>query len=315
MNRKLILLVFLCIFALLMSACGGKNGGDVMADAVVTTELALKYSGRLSRDMNGMMVVTDDNRVLVDRRTGYSWFDGAKEWTDIVAVSVGYNSAFGLKIDGTVVGAWSLAAENTDLSAFVNVKQISANNRCVYGLKADGMVVSAGSGALDLSSWSNVKQLSAGGDSTQIVIALKNDGTVLVSGVDEVMSAAAWTDIVQVSAGRLHVAGVKKDGTVVVAGRALGDSHVGEFNVGTWRDIVYVSADNQTTVGLKKDGTVVMTGRNKVESSAEWVNVMCVDQGSNSLIGVDKDGKILIPGNRPDWTLSGQGTIESSVSE
>lgn len=308
MIRKVLSIVLVLTFVLELSACGNKNNTVATSEErmVVSTELAMEYSKLISKDMNCTMVVKNDGTVLVDRRSGYSWFDEAKEWSDIKEVSVGYNSAFGLKNDGTVVGAWSLGAKNTDLSAFTDIKQISANNRCVYGLKNDGTVVSAGSGAVDLSAWSDVKQLSAGGDSEQIIIALRNDGTVLVLGYEEVMPAAEWTDIVQVSAGRLHVAGLKRDGTVVVVGKTLNDTNVGEFNVGTWRNIVYVSADNQTTIGIKKDGTIVSTGRNAKESTAEWTNVLCIDQGANSLVGVDKDGKILTLNNSLNWTLLGE---------
>lgn len=316
LRRKVSLVALILSVILVLSACGGDGGKT--ADAVnsqgganVTTAEALEHARLISKDMNGTMMVKNDGTVLVNRRSGYSWFDEAKDWTDIVQVSVGYNSAFGLKKDGTVVGAWSLGADNKDLSAFTDVREISANNRCVYGLKKDGTVVSAGSGALDLSSWANVKQISAGGDSKQIVIALRNDGTVLVNGYDEVMSAAQWTDIVQVSAGRLHVAGVKKDGSVVVAGKSLTESDAGEFDVGTWRNIVYVSADNQTTVGIKKDGTVVSTGRNVVESANEWTDVVGIDQGANTLMGVTKDGKILHPGTSINWTLSGEVVSEA----
>ena len=55
-----------------------------------------------------------------------------------------------------------------------------------------------------------------------------------------------------------HTVGLKKDGTVVVAG----SNEYGECNVDDWENIIQVIASAGFTIGLKNDGTVVATGDN-----------------------------------------------------
>lgn len=93
-----------------------------------------------------------------------------------------------------------------------------------------------------------LKELNA--DDIELIAKIENQSGF--DNIEEILEAQSWTNIVQVSAGRLHAIGLKSDGTVVTCGRPLfeeeGDK--GKFNVADWKDIVYVSADNQTTVGL-----------------------------------------------------------------
>lgn len=128
---------------------------------------------------------------------------------------------------------------------------------------------------------------------------------MLVEGYDEILPARDWTDIVQVAAGRLHVAGLKSDGTVVAVGRPLNDDgFVGETDVEDWTDIVYVAAGNRTTVGLKSDGTVIATGSSaKPEETDKWENVVAVKEGANSIVGLRSDGKILGYYAAEEWDL------------
>ena len=69
---------------------------------------------------------------------------------------------------------------------------------------------------------------------------------------DEISS---WTDIIAISAGDSHIAGLKSDGTVVTT--QTGNS---SDKISQWTDIVSISAGYGFTLGLKSDGKVVATG-------------------------------------------------------
>jgi len=285
-------------FSLTFAGCSNnetkKDKVEKSFDIAVTTENAMKYSKLFDCDMPVTIAITPDGKIAMERREGYEFFDEALKWENIVQVSAGYNIVCGLDKSGKVhVACYEKTAEAIDMSAFTDITYICATDTGVYGLKKDGTVVSTGRYAQDVSAWKNVKQISAGGDSKEIVMGLCNDGKILVeSEYEEIHDAENWTDIVQISAGRLHVAGVKSDGTVVTCGLPLfeekGDA--GEFDVEGWTDIVYVTADNQTTVGLKKDGTIVSTGYNASEKYDKWTDAICLYQGGNSAFILKKDG-------------------------
>lgn len=284
------------VLALSLSACGGNTETEQNKGKELTTETALQNAMLIDRDMNSSLAIKD-GKILMDRRDGYWFFDEALEWENIVQVATGWSTIFGLDSDGKVHGVYAESlAEFIDLGNFTDVTYICATDADVYALKKDGTVLSTGKHALDVSDWSDIKQISASGDNEDMIIGLKNDGTVLVEAVEEsVKEAENWTDIVQVSAGRLHVAGLKADGTVATCGRALfeekGDQ--GEFDVSDWKDIIYVAADNQTTAGLKKDGTVVTTGYNKCEYTKEWKDIIAIAHGGNGVGAIKKDGTLL----------------------
>lgn len=305
-NKKIVnYLSATAILALLFSGCGNKEAADNdkksenQKEIVIetTTENALKYEKLFDRDMTAKIAVGPDGKIDLERNEGYEEYDAALEWEDIVQVSTGYNTVFGLDKSGNVLAACSEATMSyIDLSDFTDISYICATDTGLYALKNDGTVVSTGKYALDVSDWKDVKQISASGENKEIVMGLTNDGTVLVkSDYEEIYEAEKWTDIIQISAGRLHAAGLKSDGTVVTCGRPLfeesGDK--GEFDVEEWTDIVYVSADNQTTAGLKKDGTVVITGYNDSEKAKEWTDLISIWQGGNLITGLKSDGTML----------------------
>lgn len=91
---------------------------------------------------------------------------------------------------------------------------------------------------------------------------LKSDGTVVVSnhGTDQnganYRDAFEWSDIIAISKGYESLLGLKRDGTVVAAGKLRS----GQENIAEWTDIVAISAGQDIHVGLKRDGTIVMAG-------------------------------------------------------
>ncbi len=80
----------------------------------------------------------------------------------------------------------------------------------------------------------------------------------------DIVAISAWSDAV----------GLKKDGTVVVAG----DKHYNHDEVKTWKGIVSLDTGSLVIVGVQEDGTVLafgndMYGQTEVE---KYENVQCV---------------------------------------
>lgn len=293
------------------SGSGLTGGGNAETDPIggssepdkLTTTAVLKYAHCYDQDMNRRLGLKEDGTPHVFAAEGYSDHEKALAWTDLKAVEISAEVLYGLKKDGSILvlaPERTLGKLNWDYSAFTDLIQIeTSDNHAVYGLKADGTVVATGDEAHDVSGWTDIVLLSAGGDSNNMIMGLKYDGTVVIEGDEAVLGAAQWTDIVHISAGRFHAAGVKSDGTVVTVGRPLDEEKgdVGEFDVSGWTDIVYVVAENQTTYGLRSDGTVVCTGRNAKDTFTEWTDVICIYAGFNGLVALKSDGKLTCTGS------------------
>lgn len=108
------------------------------------------------------------------------------------------------------------------------------------------------------------------------LFVLKPDGSVSFpkefrpGGIDDFeptsrsIDASAFKNAIALSGSDFNVAGLKADGTVVVAG----DNSFGQCEVSGWKDIVSIASNFYFTVGLQNDGSVVVT---KPDSAA--VNV------------------------------------------
>jgi alpha-tubulin suppressor-like RCC1 family protein len=134
-------------------------------------------------------------------------------------------------------------------SAFSCTPMISAGGYGTLGLNSNGTIVTTFGGEIrqELNSWTNIKQIAAGNE----LIGLHSDGTaVTLYNNPDVHS---WTDIIQVCSGGYHVAGLKSNGAVVVAGNTAD----GQGETKGWTHIVQLAAGASYTIGLKDDGTVV----------------------------------------------------------
>lgn len=122
-----------------------------------------------------------------------------------------------------------------------------------------------------------------------------------------------WEDIVSISFFGTLIIGLKKDGTVVTAGKYDDNK---EPDVSEWENIVQIVTGQQYVVGLKADGTVVGAGHKddgQLDFS-KWENIICIAAGWRHTVGLDKDGNIHVAGyrakkymdkieeNKEDWT-------------
>ncbi len=128
---------------------------------------------------------------------------------------------------------------------------------------------------------------------------LKKDGTVVAAGkMGRDTDLAQWKNIVQISDGGFHVVGLRNDGTVVAAGK----NAQSQCAVLDWAQITAVSAGLDHTVGLKEDGTVVATGLNTYGrcSVQSWENITAVSAGDKHTVGLQSNGKVVAVGCKND---------------
>ncbi|MBD5459890.1 MAG: hypothetical protein HDR26_02950 [Lachnospiraceae bacterium] len=85
----------------------------------------------------------------------------ALEWSDIIAISKGFESLLGLKRDGTVVAAGNLRSGQENIAEWTDIVAISAGQDIHVGLKRDGSIVIAGDfgGRLELPDMTSMKDL------------------------------------------------------------------------------------------------------------------------------------------------------------
>ena len=145
------------------------------------------------------------------------------------------NHTAGLKSDGTVAAVGYNEYGQCDVSEWTDIVAISAGYDHTVGLKSDGTVVAVGDnddGQCDVSEWTDIVAVAAG---TFHTVGLKSDGTVVAVGWNYYgqCDVSEWTDIVAISAGSSHTVGLKSDGTVV----AVGNNYDGQCNVSGWTDI------------------------------------------------------------------------------
>ena len=231
-------------------------------------------------------------------------YHSVSDWTDIVAISVGYQHIVGLKSNGTVVAAGRNQEGQCDVAGWTNIVAISAGTSHTVGLKADGSVVVtkhiegetslAYYGEGDVSNWSDIVAVLATGTAT---IGRKADGTVVACGYNDegAINVSGWRDITAIEAGRQYTIGLKSNGTVV----AVGVNWAGQCDVSDWTDIVAVAAGWNHTIGLKADGTVVAVGGNKDGQCdvSGWRDIVAVAAGWDHTVGLKSDGTVVAVGD------------------
>ena len=113
-------------------------------------------------------------------------------------------------------------------------------------------------------------------------------------------AVSGWENIVAVSAGDTHTAGLKSDGTVVVTKNTWSHNNFGQGDVSDWRNIVAVAAGRFHTAGLKVDGTAVATvymgSEEEYSGQCEvsgWRNIIAISAGASHTVGLKADGTVV----------------------
>ena len=134
-------------------------------------------------------------------------------------------------------------------------------------------------------------------------LALFSDGTVRGMGNNTYgqLDVDDWHDIVAIETSAWHSVGLRRDGTVVVAGSygwKSGDVDDAGRVVG-WHDIVAIATGRWHVAGLRRDGTVVAVGYNNVDGQLDtgtWTDVVAIGAGLGYTVGLRRDGTVLVTG-------------------
>lgn len=156
----------------------------------------------------------------------------ANQWTDIIAVSVGKRHTVGLRADGKVVAAGSNQYGRCNVTSWRDIVAVAAGWHHTVGLTSEGRLVAVGANAQGQcqvdqiegkAGWYGYNVAIAAGKSHTLV--LTRDGKVFACGSNDrgACQVEDWTDIVSICAGDDYSAGLKEDGTVVVAGKPTED--------------------------------------------------------------------------------------------
>ena len=214
------------------------------------------------------LAVKNDGTVLAAGKTTGNNPCNVGDWTDVVAVAATSGASYGLKSDGTVI---STDAVDNALTRSNDIVAISDN--CTFGLKMDGTVVSTAA-HYDVSDWTDVMAV------------------YFIPGKFPTASV---------------VAGIKTDGTFVVATPKFVVDYTSVPDLGSWKDIVAFGAgkDNygSVVVGLKANGRAVATGYNRQGQAGVggWNNIVEVAVcGDTCTLGVTKNGNVVMAGKFPD---------------
>lgn len=191
-------------------------------------------------------------------------------------------------------------------------KNISAGRSITAYIKPNRTVAIIGEDKGGSLKVSHFKKITAISSRSELTIGLCSDGTVVSSGsLTNRAKVQDWKDIVDISMGGIHCAGVKKDGTVICAKVSGYNDRIdyGQLDVSSWHDIASVVCGSYCTVGVKKDGTIVFTGRlghsgvglplsaEDLNELAGWTNISTVAVGTTHILGLRKDGSVVAVGS------------------
>ena len=172
-----------------------------------------------------------------------------RSWRNIVGVSAGYLCTFGIKKDYRVLMKGNIKGSKLEVSGLTAVQDIvnpypyravalKRNGRLLALRQSGGNDEAADMLQRSLDRWQDVKQLSAGPD---YFAGLFADGTVRVLAYYWVASGIEcnpddWVDMVAIAAGRFHLIGVRKDGSMTaVMMHPSKTMNKGQCKVRDWR--------------------------------------------------------------------------------
>lgn len=138
-----------------------------------------------------------------------------------------------------------------------------------------------------------VPQTSYAASNTHALILLE-DGTVTSMGSNAYgqRNLSEWTRIAAVAAGDTFSAGLRENGTVVIAGQLDGVD-----DVERWTDIVEIAATGSYVYGLTTEGTIVTNDtRRQAQECLEWSGIRTIAAAGYVLCGLTEDGQVLSTG-------------------
>ena len=154
-----------------------------------------------------------------------------------------------------------------------------------YGITRDGTLLHTGFRDLSaLSGWTMLSAVSAGDG---VLFALRGNGSLLSSQPDQ---AQSWQDVIDLAAAGHTPAGLKRDGSLLTAGRDLSD----------WTDVVAIDSSASLLVGLRLDGTLLvepllMADEELLAALRAEQNVIGISAAGTYVLLLHEDGSLTAP--------------------
>lgn len=253
-------------------------------------------------DGNLIALKSDGTVVGTDCHSFYGLGLDDVRWNNIKMISTNGVHIVGLKDDGTVVTVCrSSNSDAKNVSYYVEewsdiVSIETSKPFIIVGLKSDGTVIGAGNimKVGQCESWRNINSIFNAG---ACIVGLNNEGKPFTTG-EKRYDIEDWTGIIDVVATSDIIAGLRKNGTVLISDERILEHE--ELDVSNWTDVVALSlysygSREARIAGLKKDGTVVISGTNNKGQCniQDWKDIAAVYVTANETIGLKKNGTII----------------------
>ena len=150
----------------------------------------------------------------------------------------------------------------------------------------------------DVESWKDIIQIVENKSSIgEYFMGLNEKGRIVSVGLggDVQSNIEKWTGIVQIAGNRSYVAGLQKEGHLMIVSTNISDSEV-EESLKEWSAIVNIAMVENGVVGLHEDGSIV--SNNPFFST--WDNIIDIVAVGEVVIGLREDGKIITTDNVPE---------------
>ena len=181
-----------------------------------------------------------------------------KDWTGVSDIYSSDGFLFGIDKNGYVIG-------QTDIRKEIVIEQMDFSYLFLNSdgtLSGDDLTIwYHGDWNDDYKKWSNLKDI--GFSDSRRLFGLTNDGKVLYGGLVGMMEEASdeetlnsWSEVSEMSVGRVHILALKPDGTVL----STGNNDYGQCDVSDWKDIVRIEAIGNTSFGYTSSGKIYMAG-------------------------------------------------------
>ena len=247
----------------------------------------------------------------------YSWQPDISSWKDVKKVYCEKGLVIGIDKNGKMLCYKDLCSEFGDIifaninncnqavdNSGIGIKDIAINSSTKYImiLHEDSQLVFFGDDSETVTLVTDLDQVIDIIPFENGFVFLNEDGTIVsATGKDWVdQQLSSWRDVNEICAGECFVAGLKKDGTVLICGAFLPSVFSESYaeDLSDWTDIQSISAGDNHIVGLKSDGTVVAKGLNSYGQCnvSNLKNIVRIEASGNVTVVYDEIGRFIRTG-------------------
>lgn len=222
---------------------------------------------------------------------------------DIISIATSNNRFIALSSARSMItvgrGAAFTTTERSAISGWTNLRSIAVSDNIVIASTLNGRVVATTRlttftpqrpNPTTVSSWSDVVQVAAGETFTA---GLRKDGSVIVAGQISQSQTSSWRDVISIKAGASHLVALRNDGTLyaVLVEESFDYNHT---NIDTWTNIISIGVGQNHTIGVRSDGTVNAEGYSGTSVvSSDFENIVEVTGGQYHTLGLKRTGAVV----------------------